>query len=184
MHTRVKRKIVAKISFFIGLLLMLFGVASLLGTMSGTSRVSVLVSFLVVIIGAVFAVVAVNLNKRSLYFFIAAFFLQIGFFLFLSALHIIPFSLSEMWPLFSVFAGFSLFIAGWHRYGKIKPWYVVPSTALVVLGCVLLLFSFDLFPFSFSQFIQNWWPLLLVLAGLVLVLASLKTKIKPEDADK
>lgn len=163
---------------------MLLGIASLLGTISGTSRISVLISFLVVIIGAVFAVIAVKLNKRSLYFFIAAFFLQLGFFLFLSSLHIIPFPLSDLWPFFSIFAGISLFIAGWHRYGKISPRYLVPSAAFVILGSVLLMFSFDVIPFSFSQFILKWWPLLLVLAGLVLVLVSFGTKAKPEDSNK
>jgi hypothetical protein len=184
MRTKFERKSAAKVSFFIGLLLMLLGVASLLGTISGTSRISVLISFLVVIIGAFFAVVAVRLNKRSVYFFIAAFFLQTGFFLFLSALRIIPFPLAEMWPLFSVFAGLSLFIAGWRRYGKIKPWYVVPSTALVILGCILLMFSFDVIPFSFSHFILDWWPLLLVLAGLILVFVSLGTRVRTEDNNK
>jgi hypothetical protein len=124
------------------------------------------------------------LNKRSLYFFIASFFLQTGFVLFLSSLHIIPFSLSEYWPLFSVFAGISLFIAGWHRYGHFSPRYMVPAIAFLALGCVLLMFSFDVVPFSFSQFVLNWWPLLLVLAGLILVLVSLGTKPKSEDKHK
>ncbi len=184
MHTKVERRIAAKVSFFIGLLLMLLGAASLFGTIAGTSRISVLLSFLVLIIGAVFAIIAVKLNKRAVYFFIAAFFLQTGFFLFLSTLHIFSFSLSKSWPLFSVFAGISLFIAGWHRYRRFRPWYAVPSLALVILGCILLMFSFDIVPFSFFQFVVHWWPLLLVLAGLILVLASLSSKIRPEDADK
>lgn len=160
---------------------MLLGLASLLGSISGTSRISVLFSFLVVIIGAIFAVFAVKLNKKAIYFFIAAFFLQTGFFLFLSSLHIVPFSLSDFWPLFAVFAGLSLFIAGWHRFKSFKPRYMVPSIAFVILGCVLLMFSLDLLPFSFSQFVMNWWPLLLVLAGLILFLVSLGTKVKTED---
>jgi peptidoglycan/LPS O-acetylase OafA/YrhL len=99
-------------------------------------------------------------------------------------MHIIPFSLAELWPLFSIFAGISLFIAGWRSYRTLRPRYVVPSIAFSFLGCILLMFSFDVVPFSFSQFILNWWPLLLVLAGLVLVLASLGTKSKPEDSKK
>jgi hypothetical protein len=184
MHTRFERKIVAKLSFFIGLLLMLLGVGSLLGTISGASRVSVLISFLVVIIGVVFAVIAVNLNNRSVYFFIAAFFLQMGFFLFLSSLDIFPFSFAKMWPLLSVFAGISFVIAGWHRYGKLRPWYMVPAVAFVILGSILLMFSFDVVPFSFVQFILDWWPLLLVLTGLILFLVSLGSKNKPEDSAK
>ncbi len=163
---------------------MLLGIASLLGTISGASRLSVLISFLVVIIGVIFAVIAVTLNKRSVYFFIATFFLLMGLFLFLSSLHIIPASLSELWPLVSVIAGLSLITAGWHRYGSFRPWYMVPAIAFVVLGCILLMFSFNVVPFSFSHFVLKWWPLILVLAGLVLVLVSLGTRNKTEDTRK
>jgi hypothetical protein len=167
--------------FIIGLLLMFLGSAFLLGTIAGISRLSVLWAFFFVIIGAGCAVLAIKLNKRSLYLFLAAFFMLVGFFLFLSSLTIIPVSFSQCWPLLSVFAGLALFPAGWHRYGAIRSRYVVPSIAFVALGCLLLVFSFDVVPFSFTQFILHWWPLLVVLAGLILVLISLGTKNKPED---
>jgi hypothetical protein len=99
----------------------------------------------------------------------------VGFFLFLSALRIIPVAFSKAWPLISVFSGLALFPAGWHRYGTLRSRYVVPSIAFVLLGCVLLIFSFGIVPFSFSQFIIQWWPLLVVLTGLILVLISLST---------
>jgi hypothetical protein len=181
MFPKSTRKITARIIFIIGLLLMLLGSAFLLGTIAGTSQLSVLGAFFFVIIGAVCAVFAIKLNKRSLYLFFAAFFMLIGFFLFLSALTIIPVSFSQGWPLLSVFAGLALFPAGWHRYGAVRSRYVVPSLAFVILGCVLLIFSFNMVPFSFKQFILNWWPLIVVLAGLVLVLISLGTKSKAED---
>jgi hypothetical protein len=53
---------------------------------------------------------------------------------------------------------------------------VVPSLAFVILGSVLLIFSFNIVPFSFSHFMIRWWPLLVVLTGLMLVLISLGTK--------
>jgi hypothetical protein len=100
----------------------------------------------------------------------------VGFFLFLFALQIIPVAFAEAWPLISVFSGLALFPAGWHRYGALQSRYVVPSIAFVILGSVLLVFSFNLVPFSFSQFMMRWWPLLVVLTGLMLVLISLGTK--------
>jgi hypothetical protein len=39
-----------------------------------------------------------------------------------------------------------------------------------------MVFSFRVVPFSFKQFMINWWPLLVVLMGLVLVLLALGTK--------
>ncbi|WP_010255725.1 LiaI-LiaF-like domain-containing protein [Treponema primitia] len=170
------RKITARIAFIIGLLLMFFGSAFLLGTLEGTTRFSVLRAFFFVIIGALCAFFAIKLNKRSVYLFFATFFLLIGFFLFLSALRIIPFSFSQGWPLLSIFAGLALLPAGWHRFGAIRTRYVVPAVVFVLLGCILMVFSFRLAPFSFKHFVISWWPLLVVLIGLILVLISLGTK--------
>jgi hypothetical protein len=171
----------ARLIFIIGLLSMFFGSAFLLATLTEKSSVPVLVSFLVVLIGVGCAVLAIKLNKRSLYLFIAALFLQIGLFLFLKALDIIQLPLSRVWPLISVFSGIALFPSGWHRYGAIRSRYLVPSIAFVALGSVMMVFSLDLVDFSFAQFIKNWWPLLVVLAGLTLVLISLGTRNKDED---
>jgi hypothetical protein len=178
-----RHKAVARLAFIAGLLFMFLGSAFLLETLQGITRFSILRAFFFVIIGALCAVLAIKLNKRSLYLFFAAFFLLVGFFLFLSSLHILPFTFSQSWPLLSVFAGLALFPAGWHRFGAIRARFVVPSVAFVLLGCFLMIFSFRVVPFSFKQFMINWWPLLVVLMGLVLVLIALGTK-NNEDASK
>jgi hypothetical protein len=178
------RKAAARFAFIIGLLLMLFGIAFLLGSLSGASHVSVLASFLFVIIGSLFAFLAISLNKRSVYLFFATFFLLIGLFLFLFSLKILPVSFSQAWPLLSVFSGLALFPAGWRRFGGIHPVYVVPSIVFVALGSALLVFSLDLVSFSFRQFMLNWWPLLVILAGLILVLVSLGTKFNAGEMKK
>ncbi|MDR2398267.1 MAG: hypothetical protein LBD74_05845 [Spirochaetaceae bacterium] len=170
------RRTVARLVFIKGLLLMFLGSAFLIGNLAGISRISVLVAFFFVILGSACAVLAIKLNKRSLYLFFAAFFMQVGFFLFLSALKIIPVAFSQAWPLISVFSGLALIPAGWHRYGALRSWYMVPALAFVILGSVLLIFSFNIVPFSFSQFMIRWWPLLAALTGLLLVLISLGTK--------
>jgi hypothetical protein len=172
----VTRRTAARLIFIIGFLLMFLGSAFLIGSMAGISRISVLVSFCFVLLGVLCAVFALRLNKSSLYLFFAAFFLQMGFYLLLSALAIVPFSFSQSWPLLSVFSGLALFPAGWRRYGCLRSRYIVPSVFFVALGSVLMIFSLDLVPFSFARFMINWWPLLVVLTGLVLVLISLSTK--------
>jgi hypothetical protein len=175
MRLIITRKTAARLIFIIGFLLMFLGSAFLLSSLVEKSCLSVIVSFLFVILGVGCAVLAIKLNKRSLYLFFAAFFMQVGLFLFLSALSIIPVSFSEAWPLGSVFSGLALLPAGWHRYGSFRSRYVVPSLAFVVLGSALMIFSFDLVSFSFAQFIKNWWSLLLVLTGLTLILIALST---------
>ena len=170
------RRTAAHIVFIAGLSLMILGIIFLLGTMTGISRLSVLWSFLFVIIGAFFAVLAIKLNKRTIYLFFASFFILIGSFLFLSSLQIIPVTLAQGWPLLSVFAGLALLPAGWRHFRAIRYRYLIPSLAFVTLGCILLVFSFKMVPFSFRRFIINWWPLLLVVAGIILVLLSLGSK--------
>jgi hypothetical protein len=173
---KLSRRGIARVIFFVGLILMFLGSAFLLGSLAGVERISAALSFLFVILGSICAAMAIQLSKRGLYLFLAAFFLQAGFFLFLLALRIFPLSFSKSWPLLSVFAGLALFPAGWRRFGALRIAYVVPSIAFVLLGLALLVFSFDLVAFSFRQFMLDWWPLLVVLAGLVLILVSFGAK--------
>ena len=183
MRHEVKRRLAARLIFFGGLLLMLLGSAFLLGTMAGISGISVLTAFFFIIIGSACAFFAVKLNKRSLYLFFATFFILAGFFLFLSSLKIIPLVFEDWWPSISIFAGLALIPSGWHFYGAIKIQYLVPAAAFIVLGVLLLIFSLDMVSFSFKQFILNWWPLLIVMAGLILVLISLGTKNNLKDSE-
>ncbi|MDR1128893.1 MAG: hypothetical protein LBL20_06235 [Treponema sp.] len=183
MRHEVKRRLAARLVFFSGLLLMLLGCAFLLSTIAGISRVSVITAFFSIIIGSACAFSAVKLNKRSLYLFFATFFILVGFFLFLSSLRIIPMALENWWPSVSVFAGLALIPAGWHFYGIIKIRYLVPAVAFIVLGAMLLIFSLDMVTFSFKQFILNWWPLLIAIAGILLVLVSLGTKGGSKDSE-
>lgn len=175
MRLILTRRTAARIIFIIGLFLMILGSAFLLSSLVKTSRIFIMVSVLFFALGLGCAALAIKLNKRSLYLFFAVFFMQAGFFLFLSALSIFPFSFAQSWPLLSVFSGIALFPAGWRRYGSFRSRYVVPSIAFAVLGSILLIFSLDLVSFSFAQFMKNWWPLLVVLAGLTLVFISYGT---------
>ena len=164
---------------------MFLGSAYLIGSLAGISRISVLLAFLFVIIGSSCAVFAIKLNKRSIYLFFAAFFLLVGLFLFLSAMGIIPIAFAiRAWPLISVFSGLALIPTCWHHYGSFRSRYIVPAIAFVVLGSFLLIFSLGIAPFSLAQFVINWWPLLIVLTGLILILISLSTKHSAEDKDK
>ena len=180
MRLFVTRRFTASVIFIIGFFLMFLGCAFLIESLIEVSRVSILISFLLLTIGIICAVFAIKLNWRSTYLFFAALFLQAGIFLFLYTMHIIPIKLIHAWPLLSVFAGISLFPAGWHKYSKVKAAYIVPAAAFIVLGSFLMVFALDIVSFSLVQFVRYWWPMLVVLAGLILVLVSLATKISGE----
>jgi hypothetical protein len=175
MRLTLTRRTAARIVFIIGLFLMVLGSVFLVSSLVETSRIFILVSVFFISLGLGCAALAIKLSTRSLYLFFAIFFMQAGFFLFLSALSIFPFSFAQAWPLLSVFSGVALFPAGWRHYGAFRSRYVVPSIAFVALGLVLMIFSLDLVSFSFAQFMKSWWPLLIVLAGLTLVFISFGT---------
>jgi hypothetical protein len=171
------RRIAAWAVFIIGFFLMLLGVISLVRSIGGVSRLSIFVAFLFLVAGSLFAVLAIKLNKRVIYLFFASLFCMVGFFVFLVALGIIPSSfLLNAWPLLAVFSGLALLPTGWRYYGAFRAKYVVPSCVFVALGIVFLVFSFGIVTFSFKQFILDWWPLLIVLAGIILVLGSLGSR--------
>ena len=171
------RKSAAILVFIIGFLFMLFGAAFLIGSLMEISQTMVLASFLLILIGICCAVFVVKFNRRSSFLFYSALSFQAGLFLFLDAMHIIPIRFYRAWPLISVFTGIAFLPAGWHRYGKLKANYIVISMAFIALGSVLLIFSLNLVDFSLAQFIRHWWPLLLLLAGLTLVLIAIGTRL-------
>jgi len=172
----VTRRTAARFIFIIGFILMFLGSAFFINSLMTISRISILISFALILMGVSCAIFATRLNRRALYMFFAALFLQAGLFFFLFTLRIIPLKLSQTWPLLSIFTGLALFPAGWQRFGVFKASYIVPSIAFIILGSVLMIFALKIVSFSLSQFVRNWWPLLLVLAGLTLVLVSLGTK--------
>jgi len=172
----LKRKFAARLVFFSGFFIMILGISFLLGVLEGTSRISVFFAFLLVVSGAVFAFFAVKLNKRPVYLFFTSLFMMTGLFLFLSALGVIDLPVVRAWPLLSVFSGLALLPMGWRRYGALRKTYLVPSCAFVALGCIFLVFSLRIVPFSFHQFISTWWPAIFLFGGLTLVLISLGSR--------
>jgi hypothetical protein len=175
---RLTHRSVTQTVFYVGLLLILLGTVFLLGALFGISRFSLFSSCLFLIIGGLFMVVAIKISRNPVYLFLALFFLLTGFFFFFSGLYIVPLNLSRGWPLFPVFAGLSLVPAGWRHFKAIRIRYFIPALAFIMLGFMLFPFSLRLVSFSFKRFMIDWWPLFMVLTGLILVLLSLGTNKK------
>ena len=177
------RRVAAWAVFIIGSFLMLLGVILLLQFAVGIYRVSVVFSLVFLVAGAFFIFFAIKLNRKPQYVFIASFFLMTGFFILLSVLGIIPRRiLIRSWPLISVFSGLSLLPAGRRHYNAFNRRFTIPSCVFIVLGLVFCIFSFDIVTFSFKQFVLDWWPLLIILVGITMVLVSLGAKNCPWDS--
>jgi hypothetical protein len=156
----------------IGVVSMIFGGSALVSNVGGGSKIAALLASCCVVLGLLSAMVAVRLHRRSRYLFFASFLMLSGVFLLLFAGGFLSLPFARLWPLLSVFAGLSLLPAGWHRYNALKARFVVPALGFSILGCSLLFFSLGVVPFSLSRFVLDWWPVLLLLAGILLVLIS------------
>jgi hypothetical protein len=176
MSSILRKTVFSRVLFALGLLCMVGGVLVLFAAVQGFSRLSVIIPFLFLIAGAILAVCAIKLQKKSIYLFFANLFLLVGFFLFLLALKILPIPFSRAWPLLSIFAGVSMIPAGWRRFSRFHAAWVLPAAAFTGLGCVLLIFSLKLAPWSFKQFMLDWWPIVVVLAGFTLFFVSISHK--------
>ena len=149
---------------------------------TGLSMLPVFIPFMFLVVGLIFALLAIKLNSRPSYVFAASFVLMVGVFILLSALDIIPRSIFfRAWPLISVFSGLALLPAGWRHYGALRSKYIVPSFVFILLGAALLFFSFNIVNFSFRQFIVSSWPLFIIIIGIIMVLFSLGARNSPGD---
>ena len=169
------RKFTARLVFIIGVFLLIFGITFLFSD-DDRPWVSIFFALILSISGVVCAFLALKLNKQASYLFFASFFLMSGIFLFAFGLGVIPLPFSRIWPLLSVFSGLALLPVGWKRTGGFSTRYLVSSLFFVLMGLALLVFSLRIVPFSFRQFIMDWWPMLFVFGGLTLALVSLSAR--------
>ncbi len=151
------------------------GGVSLVSAGSGSRVVAFFASFCVAS-GVLLALIAIKLHRRSRYVFVASFVIMTGSLLLLIEGGAIPYRFPTLWPLLSIFAGLSLIPAGCHRFACVRVSFLVPAVGFVVLGALFLLFSFHVYPFSFARFIIDWWPFLLGLAGICLLLVAVSAR--------
>jgi hypothetical protein len=179
MKSGPKRKS-ARIIFYVGLILMLAVCVFLIHSYATIPRLQIFGTFLIMLIGGFCAILAIKMKKRSFYLFLATFFILTGLFLLFKVLGLITLTMVQSLPLLSLFAGFSLLPTGLHHYNALKRTYLIPSVSFIVLGGFLLLFSLKVTHFSFRQFMLEWWPVLVLMAGIMLVLLSLSGKKEPD----
>ncbi len=68
-----------------------------------------------------------------------------------------------------IVAGLSAVPPGYRRYRRPRASYLVPAASFILLGVFFSLFSFGAIRFSFRLFFSDWWPVLLIASGLVLL---------------
>lgn len=108
-------------------------------------------------------------HKRDAYVFIGMFVLLVGVFLLAAAGFLSPVAISSIWPVFMTITGLSLFAYGARRPGGSRMSFTVPGVAIAAISGVFLLFSLEIIDRNFTRLVAVYWPVLLILAGIVLL---------------
>jgi hypothetical protein len=78
--------------------------------------------------------------------------------------------LSRGWPGFVTLTGLVLISFSYAQPPAKRPSYRIPGLVFLLMSGVFFLFSFDIVAASFSELVAAWWPLILVLLGLLLLI--------------
>ncbi len=76
----------------------------------------------------------------------------------------------NLWPFFMLFAGVALLLYGLKRKGAYRVRYLIPSVSIISLSGIFLLFSLGFIRVSLKTILVQFWPLILVLCGVFLIL--------------
>jgi hypothetical protein len=109
-------------------------------------------------------------GSESRYVFWGLFLLSTGLlFLFINA-EILPYKITQLWPLVVFFCGGALLCSGLYRRKRLGVSYLVPAAMLMSLSLFFLLFSLRIITQNFVVFVAKWWPISLIAAGIALVI--------------
>jgi len=79
--------------------------------------------------------------------------------------------LGKIWPAFMLITGVSLLP---YAFRKKKERYkiaiIIPSISIIILSCIFFLFSLDIMKLTFHDFVSLWWPVLIMILGISLVI--------------
>lgn len=84
--------------------------------------------------------------------------------------NILDVTFKQIWPTFVVISGCSFLISDLFIYRRIRTSFLFPSIMLIFLGFTFLLFSMNVFNISFRKFISVFWPIILVVFGIILLI--------------
>ena len=122
-----------------------------------------------------------RLRKRSLYIALGFMLVFDSIFFALLNIELLHLNLKELWPVIVINAGLAFLVSDLFIYKKIRAVFLFPSVALFVLGIIFLLFSLHVFHISFAKFISVFWPIVLFVLGILLILVYGVQRINSEE---
>ena len=125
---------------------------------------------LLLLLGAVTIYISLVSTRYPLFTFSGMFFCCAGVLFLLIDAKLVKSSVEQLWPILVIMSGIFLFPSCYLRSKKITSSYVVPAVCLVCLGLLFLLFSMDIIKTPLRTFAARWWPFVLIIFGIGLVI--------------
>ena len=178
MQTSDNRNLSAELSLILGTIIALVGVTALIYSANSGRLFTLILAAALFTTSLIFMRLALILRRSQRYFFVSIFLLFSAFFLALQLFGFLNAPIIKLWPLLVINVGISFFSAGIFTWRKIRFSFLIPSVAFLLMGLLFLLFSLGLVGFSFKAFFLQWWPVLLIACGFLLLIASLSERQK------
>ena len=165
-------KLTKSLYFMIALGILILAACFVFAVINPISRKIDILNLVILIFQGLLGIVIIIIGKKITHKFFHMF---IGLAFFLCSLVLImmvlvlPFTIKELWPVYGVIAGISLFISGFLKYKSVKFGYLIPAVTLVGMGIWYLMFSLQLMPLSFSMFVYTLGPAFLIMIAVLLV---------------
>ena len=165
-------KLTKSLYFMIALGILILAACFVVAVINPISRKIDILNLVILIFQGLLGIVIIIIGKKITHKFFHMF---IGLAFFLCSLVLImmvlvlPFTIKELWPVYGVIAGISLFISGFLKYKSVKFGYLIPAVTLVGMGIWYLMFSLQLMPLSFSMVVYTLGPAFLIMIAVLLV---------------
>ncbi len=165
---------VRKAAFITGVVLTVLGVLLLFWTNNFISGLVRWWPLIITLVGALLLYRAWFGKARSSAVFWGLLLFLSGTFILLLSTGLIPgnLTLKELWPVFMGIVGTSLIPYGARYRRTVRVTLVIPGVILIVLMGLFLLFSLSIVQQTFAEFFITWWPLVLVLMGVTLIVSG------------
>jgi hypothetical protein len=103
--------------------------------------------------------------------------LSLGGLFFLLLNSVLPIQdMTRIWPAFMLITGLSLVPYGIRKKAAARAAIIIPAVFISALSLLFFPFSLGTAGISFLEFVQQWWPLILIVVGIALIVSFFSTR--------
>ncbi len=153
--------------FIIGTFFILAGSLLLLWTSADITYTKLLWPLFIILPGLGFLFKAIALKGSERHTIPGTFLTLSGIYLLLCNTVLPDNEIGKIWPVFMLITGLSMIPYGIKKDKKLKIRIIVPAGTIIFLSLFFLPFTMKLLTIKFISFVTRWWPVLLIIMGLM-----------------